>query len=37
MTVSQALRRWLGNQITVLDVTVQTAADDRDPRRQRAS
>ena len=28
MTVSDSLRRWLGDQITVLDVTVQTAADD---------
>jgi phage baseplate assembly protein W len=28
MTVSESLRRWLGDQITVLDVTVQTAADD---------
>jgi Bacteriophage baseplate protein W len=27
MTVSASLRRWLGDQITVLDVTVQTAAD----------
>ena len=28
MTVSESLRRWLGDQITVLAVTVQTAADD---------
>jgi uncharacterized protein len=28
MTVSESLHRWLGDQITVLDVTVQTAADD---------
>jgi phage baseplate assembly protein W len=28
MTVSESLRRWLRDQITVLAVTVQTAADD---------
>jgi phage baseplate assembly protein W len=28
MTASESLRRWLGDQITVLAVTVQTAADD---------